>query len=204
MVGFAGPNGSFNRAAPADRHDDPIIEDVRDEAARSRPHRAGRHPRDATSVAGRHSPFRPASPRRPEEGDLEMLKVAIAVVLLAHGIGHSMGLIQMFKVATVNPAWKGDSWLLADAGSTITQALGVVVWVGAIIGFTAVAGVVLGWLPASWWAPLAVGSALISIAGLVLFPVAFPTFSSVGALVVNVAVLAAVLWYHWAPADLTA
>jgi hypothetical protein len=27
----------------------------------------------------------------------------------AHGIGHGMGLLQLFKVATVNPQWHGDS-----------------------------------------------------------------------------------------------
>jgi hypothetical protein len=133
-----------------------------------------------------------------------MLKVAVAVVLLAHGIGHSMGVIQMLRIATVNPEWKGDSWLLADGGATLTQAVGAVLWVGAIVGFAAVAGVVVGWLPASWWAPLAVGSVLVSMAGLLLFPVAFPPLSSVGALVVNVVILVALLWYHWTPADLTA
>jgi hypothetical protein len=36
-----------------------------------------------------------------------MLKIVIALVLLAHGIGHSMGLVQLFKVATVH-------WLPTD------------------------------------------------------------------------------------------
>ena len=33
-----------------------------------------------------------------------MLKVVIALVLLAHGIRHSMGMLQVLKVATVNPS----------------------------------------------------------------------------------------------------
>jgi hypothetical protein len=41
-------------------------------------------------------------------------------------------------------------------------------------------------------------------AGLFLFPVAFPVFSTLGALAANVAVLVAVLWYQWAPTDLAA
>jgi hypothetical protein len=133
------------------------------------------------------------------------LKIIVALVLLAHGIGHSMGLIQIFKVATVNPAWHGDSWILTGAaGPTMTQVIGATLWTAAIIGFAALAGVVVGWLPEAWWAPLAVGSAVVSLAGLLFFPIAFPTFSSIGAFVVNAAVLAAVLWYHWAPTDLTA
>ncbi len=134
-----------------------------------------------------------------------MLKVIIALVLLAHGIGHSMGLLQVFKVATVNPAWHGDSWLLtAPAGTTVTQAVGVVLWTLAIVGFAALGAVVIGWLPAAWFPSVAIGASLVSLAALLLFPMAFPPFSTLGALVVNVAVLVAVIWYQWVPSDLTA
>lgn len=134
-----------------------------------------------------------------------MFKFVIAFVLLAHGIGHSMGLLQIFKVASVNPQWNGDSWLLTGTlGTTATQAVGGVLWTAAIIGFAAVAATVVGWLPAAWFQPLAVGSAVASLAGLLLFPVAFPTFSTIGALVVDVAVLAATIWYGWLPEEVGA
>jgi hypothetical protein len=134
-----------------------------------------------------------------------MLKIVIGLVLLGHGIGHSMGLLQIFKVATVNPQWQGDSWILTGlTGATLTHAIGAVLWTAAIVGFVALAGVVVGWLPASWWGPLAIGSSVVSLAGLLFFPIAFPVFSTIGAFVVDVAVLAAVLWYQWAPSDLTA
>lgn len=133
-----------------------------------------------------------------------MLKIAIALVLLGHGIGHSVGLLQIFGIATVNPTWRGDSWLLSGAlGTSGTQLVGAVVWTAAIVGFAALAVVVIGWLPAAWFAPLAFGSATVSLLGLLLFPVAFPTSSTFGALVVDVAVLVAVLGYHWLPGDLT-
>ena len=132
-----------------------------------------------------------------------MVKIAIGVVLIAHGIGHSMGLLQVFKVATVNPQWQGDSWLLSGVmGTTVAQSIGVSLWTLAIIGFALLAGVVVGWVPAAWWQPVAIGSAVVSLVGLFLFPMAFPTFSSIGALVIDIAVLAAVLWYHWTPSDL--
>jgi hypothetical protein len=132
-----------------------------------------------------------------------VFKIAIALVLLAHGIGHSMGLLQVFKVATVNPEWRGDSWILTGtAGPTAAQAIGVILWSVAIVGFAALAGVVLGWLPEAWFGSLAIVSAIASLAGLVFFPIAFPIFSTIGALIVDVAVLAAVLWYHWVPSDL--
>lgn len=134
-----------------------------------------------------------------------MLKVVIALVLLAHGIGHSMGPLGMFKVATINPAWHGDSWLLTGpAGTTVTNVVGMTLWGVALIGFALVAAVVVGWLPEAWWQPLAIVSAVASIVGILLFPAAFPVFSTFGALVVDVAVLVAVLWMHWVPSDLTA
>ncbi len=133
-----------------------------------------------------------------------MVKVVLALILLAHGIGHSMGLLQLFRIATVNPEWHGDSWLLGGTfGTTVAQAAGAVAWVVAIAGFAAVAGIVIGWLPASWWARVALGAAAASIVGLLLFPTAFPTFSTVAALVVDLAVVAAVLWLRWTPAQLT-
>ena len=64
------------------------------------------------------------------------------------------------------------------------------------------AGVVMGWLPASWWAPLGLAGAIVSLVGVLLFPVAFPTFSTIGAIAVDAAVLAALLGFHRAPADL--
>jgi hypothetical protein len=133
-----------------------------------------------------------------------MLRIVIGLVLLAHGIGHSMGLLGMFKVATVNPAWSGDSWLLSGTGPTLSHAVGLVIWTVSMVGFAALAGIVFGWLPDTWWQPLAVVSSIASLAGVLFFPVAFPTFSTIGAVAVDVVVLAATLWYHWTPADLAA
>jgi len=132
-----------------------------------------------------------------------VLKIIVALVLLGHGIGHSMGILQVFNVATVSPKWDGRSWLISGvAGRTLTQVIGVALWAVALIGFVILAGVVMGWLPESWWEPLAIVSSIASLAGLALFPTAFPTFSSVGALAVDLAVLASVLWFHWVPSDL--
>jgi len=131
-----------------------------------------------------------------------MFKIAVAVVLLAHGIGHSIGLLQIFKVAAVNPEWHGDSWLLnGPVGTTATQAVGGLLWTVAIVGFAALAAVVVGWLPTTWFVPLAIASSLVSLAGVALFPIAFPVLSTLGAAVVDVAVLASAVWFHWLPGD---
>jgi len=51
-----------------------------------------------------------------------MVRIVIALVLLAHGIGHSIGVLQVLRIATINPQWNGDSWLITGvAGATVTQ-----------------------------------------------------------------------------------
>jgi hypothetical protein len=121
-----------------------------------------------------------------------MVRIVVAGILLAHAIGHSLGLLQVFKVATVNPAWHGDSWILSDVvGIGPAQAIGVILWTLAIVGFIALAAVTMGWLPGEWFAPLAIASSLVSLAGVALFPLAFPTTSTIGAVVVDVVVLGA-------------
>ena len=144
----------------------------------------------------------PAS--RNAQGDCSvLLKVLIALVLVGHGIGHSIGMVQMFKVATVNPAWHGDSWLLSGiAGPTATQVIGATVWSVAMIGFVLLGAMVVGWLPETYWTPLAVVASIASLAGVLLFPIAFPTMSTIGAVAVDLSVLVAVLWYHWTPSQL--
>jgi len=109
-------------------------------------------------------------------------------------------------VTTTSPyQWSGDSWLLSGpAGSAVTTILAISLWTLAIVGFAALAAVLMGWPPWAWWVPLPIGASVASLAGLLLFPVAFPLFSTIGALAANVAVLVAVLWFQWAPSDLAA
>jgi hypothetical protein len=132
-----------------------------------------------------------------------MLRVLVALVLLAHGIGHVLGPLQVLRISTVNPEWHGDSWLLSGLGTTATQLAGLFIWFVALAGFVAVAAVVMGWLPADWWAPLAIGSSVVSLIGIGLFPTAFPTFSTIGAVAIDVVVVIAVTWLSWTPAALS-
>jgi hypothetical protein len=134
-----------------------------------------------------------------------MFRILIAIVLFAHGIGHILGPLQVTRVAVANPEWNGDSWLLSGAtGASAAQVIGVALWLAAMVGFIALAAVLMGWLPATWWVPLSIGASLISLAGIVLFPTAFPTTSTIGAVVVDVALLVAVTLGHWLPSDLPA
>jgi hypothetical protein len=73
-------------------------------------------------------------------------------------------------------------------------------WIVALMGFVIAAlsfsGIVV---PVGVWQPLAVGTALVSLAGIALFLGTWPAFNTVAALVVNVAALVVVLWLHWPP-----
>jgi hypothetical protein len=55
-------------------------------------------------------------------------------------------------------------------------------------------------VPAGVWRPFAVAAALASATGIVLFVGTWPTFNTLAALGVNVAVLVAVVWLRW-PSD---
>jgi hypothetical protein len=129
-----------------------------------------------------------------------MLNLVVALVLFAHGIGHVMAPLQIAHIATVNPTWAGDSWLLTGPmGSTVTQVVAIVLWMAALVGFVVLAAVVVGWAPAAWWVPLAIGSSALSLVAVALFPAALPPASVVGAVAVDVAVLLAVVWLQWSP-----
>lgn len=42
-----------------------------------------------------------------------MLRIVIALILIGHGVGHGMRLLGVSNVASVYPAWHGDSWILS-------------------------------------------------------------------------------------------
>ena len=49
----------------------------------------------------------PLSPHRLTANHRAMLKIIVALILLAHGIGHIMGPLKVFNLATVNPQVAG-------------------------------------------------------------------------------------------------
>ena len=132
------------------------------------------------------------------------LKVIIGVVLIAHGIGHVLGLFPIAGWARAEH-WSADSWVLTGfTGPTVTNVLGGALWLTAMVTFIVAGLGVLGlWVPIAWIRPLAVIGAVASIVGLVLFWEAFPeTTSRIAALAVDVIVLWAVLLGHWPAEDI--
>ena len=116
----------------------------------------------------------------------------VGIVLLAHGIGHVLGLIPLFAQDSVK-GWDLHSWMLTDAvGESVSKAIGAALFAAGTIIFVLAGLAVLGWgVPIEWWKPLAVAGATVSTLAVVLFWNAFPALvpNKIGALAVNVVIL---------------
>ena len=136
----------------------------------------------------------------------QAIKLIAAGVLLLHGLGHggAIGALAWIRLrpGTSTGAWlAARSWLVASLPAETAMAVASAFWVVSLVGFVIAAlsfwGVAV---PGDVWRPVAVGSAIVSIAGIVLFFGTWPMFNTLAALGMNVAVLVAVLWLRW-PSD---
>ena len=132
-----------------------------------------------------------------------VLKLIIGVVLIAHGIGHVLGWFPIFGWART-AGWTGESWLISGAvGTGPTNALALVLWGVAMLGFVIVGLGVIGLpVPTAWLRPLAVIAAVASLLAVGLFWEAIPAMSGrIAAVAVDLVVLWAVLVGHWPSTD---
>ncbi|MCC6613036.1 MAG: hypothetical protein IT320_06125 [Anaerolineae bacterium] len=123
--------------------------------------------------------------------DGSLLRWAVVIVMVAHGLGHVMGVMEAWT--SVPMGFAERPWLFSDA-VTIESALGralSAVWLIAMVGFV-VAGIGLA-TNQDWWPTLAVVAAIISLVAIVPWWGVMPTGSAIGAIVVDVVVLAALL-----------
>jgi hypothetical protein len=131
----------------------------------------------------------------------EMLRSVIAVLVVAHGIGHILFLISSLGLADWGQSTR--SWLLTDQiGDKGARAVGSLLWLGATAGFV-VAGLALlaGW---AWWRPLSIVSAAISLLGLILFLSRRLTQPAVSAALFDAFLLVALVGLDWPPTSLAA
>src|SRR3712207_2004768 len=120
-----------------------------------------------------------------------LLRYLIIMALFAHGVGH------LLFVANSWGYWKGSeeghSWLFSGmlaAGQTVEGIFGLL-WLIPLIGFVAVSW---GYLThQGWWPQLALASAAISLAMIVLWWGSLVTGSAFFALVFDLAVIVVVL-----------
>ena len=127
--------------------------------------------------------------------DAMLLRVVVAGVLGAHGVGHVMGWVPVLGLARFEGVSSG-SWLLSStAGEGAARLVAICLFAVPTAGFIAAAvGLLLG---QSWWRSVAVAAAATSLAASTLYPQALPVSSTVGSVAVNVVVLYGILVAQW-------
>jgi hypothetical protein len=122
-----------------------------------------------------------------------MWRYLIAIVLLAHGIGHIMPFMAAWTPKISKVGFSDASWIFSGGlgvESLIGQAFG-------LLGLVALIGFVAGSLglvtQQAWWPMVTIAAAVISIVTIVPWLTTWPTGSMIGALLVDVAVLIALL-----------
>ena len=134
----------------------------------------------------------------------EMLKLVIGGVLLVHGLGHGGALGALLWIRLRPRSSTGDwaaarTWLMPALPAETAATLASAFWIAALVGFVMAALSFWGLLlPVDVWQSVALGSAVVSLLGIVLFFGTWPVFNTLAALAVNFAVFAAVL-IDWPP-----
>lgn len=128
----------------------------------------------------------------------------IGIVLILHGVGHLLGILALTSLGGDN--WNGRSWLLTDSlGDGAAKTISAVLWAVGLVVFV-VAGFALLEIgfPESWWKPLAVFGAVVSLVALTLFWNSFPALfpNKIGAIAVNLAALIGILIADWPSAEM--
>jgi hypothetical protein len=139
------------------------------------------------------------------------MKLLIGVLLIIHGLIVTAQSSGSFKPPTgglQNPAWVGwwptnlgQSWLLTGLGlermpfTTVILLLNLVGGIALVAAGLGVLGIIV---PTSWWAPLAIAGAALSLFQLVIY--LHPLYAlGFGA---NIAILLTLLWTKWLPPEL--
>lgn len=136
------------------------------------------------------------------------IRLLIAGALLLHGLGHGGAIAALIYIQKKPGSSSGDwktahSWLLPSLDPKIAQTIAIIFWVLSLIGFVAASLSFWGILvPGELWRQLAMVSAIISTAGILLFLGNWPAFNTLAALAMNIAVLVTQLWTHWPPQEM--
>lgn len=122
----------------------------------------------------------------------QTIRILIAGALLVHGIGHTLGFWK--------PARSLPFLAMSDANLKISGGISwIVIAIGFIIASMSFYGI---FAPASWWRPLVIIFAGVSLVGITLFGRSWPAFNFVSAIAMNVVILVALLWLHWPPTEM--
>jgi hypothetical protein len=121
--------------------------------------------------------------------------LAASGVLAAHGIGHVLGWLPAWGVASIQGV-SSRSWALTPAlGEPAGRLVAGALFVVPMAGFLLAAGGLLTGQP--WWRQVAIASAGLSLLATALYPQAFPAGSTVGSVAANLVVLVGLLVLGW-------
>jgi hypothetical protein len=130
----------------------------------------------------------------------QTVRIIIFVVLLAHGIGHTMGVLAALGLSTME-SWSTHSWLLSDVfGENVNRAICGVLYAVSVVLFVIVSLSLMDWIvPHDSWRTLAVIAAAISLVTVIVYWQGLVALvpNKVGALAVNIAVLAGYFIADW-------
>jgi len=132
-------------------------------------------------------------------------RLVVFGVLLVHGLGHGGALAALLwrryasSAAADQAGWlAARSWALPSMAPATATTVASIFWIVAMVGFVAAA--LSFWTGSgTGWASLAVASSLVSLSGILLFLGTWPTFNTIAAMSVNIAVLVTQLGLHWHP-----
>jgi hypothetical protein len=133
----------------------------------------------------------------------EITKAVAAGVLLLHGLGHGGALGALiwiaFRPGDESGGWRAArSWIVPTLPPEIATGVASAFWILSLVGFVSAALAFLGiLLPVETWRAVAVGSAIVSLAGILFFLGTWPPFNTIAALLVNLAVLVTQLVLRW-------
>lgn len=114
-------------------------------------------------------------------------RTVVAIVLIAHGVGHTMAVMPMLIDTPKN--WHTGSWLLDRViGERVAAAVGIVGGFGLLVAFT-LTGLSLAqwWVHEDWWRGLALWSGIGGLVWLFLYWNSLATlFNKIGAVAVDI------------------
>ena len=133
----------------------------------------------------------------------QVVRLVSFVVLLAHGLGHGGALGALAWIAlrpgSDTGAWTAArSWLWPSVAPGTATLVASAFWIVSLVGFV-VAALSYWFGGGDAWRAMAIGSALVSGVGIVLFFGNWPMFNTLAALAVNAAVLVALVVLRWTP-----
>jgi hypothetical protein len=120
-----------------------------------------------------------------------MLRNILAIVLVAHGIGHILFLVPLLGIADWGQSTQ--SWLFK--GEILTRLIGSLLWLAAIIGFCVAAYAL--WNQLSWWSSAAAVASIASALGLIVFWANPASSSAFFAFAFNIAVIGLSFAAEW-------